>query len=132
MAYIKYKELTKYFNFSKELDVGNLPTYVTDYLKKDEVIIKAYKTSRMGHQYKLHPDTHFQYKGLQIPKWNELLQLADKLARVLPTVRFVGFDLALTKNGWVMVEGNNNPQPVQQMVDQIGLRKEFDEMLARM
>lgn len=46
MAYIKYKELTKYFNFSKELDVGNLPTYVTDYLKKDEVIIKAYKTSR--------------------------------------------------------------------------------------
>lgn len=86
----------------------------------------------LGHQYKLHPDTNFRYKGLQIPRWNELLQLADKLARVLPTVRFVGFDLALTKNGWVMVEGNNNPQPVQQMVDQIGLRKEFDDMLARM
>ncbi len=46
MAYIKYKELTKYFNFNKELDKDSLPSYVTDYLKKDEKIIKAYKTSR--------------------------------------------------------------------------------------
>ena len=29
MAYIKYKELTKYFNFNKELDVKELPSYVT-------------------------------------------------------------------------------------------------------
>lgn len=46
MAYIKYKELTKYFNFNKELDIENLPNYVTDYLKNDEHIYKAYKTSR--------------------------------------------------------------------------------------
>ena len=39
MAYIKYKELTKYFNFSKEIDKDNLPTYVTDYLKKDEISV---------------------------------------------------------------------------------------------
>ena len=46
MAYIKYKELTKYFNFNKELDIKNLPSYVTDYFKKGEVAIQAYKTSR--------------------------------------------------------------------------------------
>lgn len=46
MAYIKYKELTKYFNFNKELEVSSLPSYVVDYLKKDETIYKAYKTSR--------------------------------------------------------------------------------------
>ena len=46
MAYIKYKELTKYFNFSKEIDVKDLPSYVTDYLGKDEKIFKAYKTTR--------------------------------------------------------------------------------------
>ena len=46
MAYIKYKELTKYFNFDKELDVDNLPNYVTDYLKPNEKIFKAYKTTR--------------------------------------------------------------------------------------
>ena len=46
MAYIKYKELKKQFNFNKELDIESLPTYVTDYLEKDEHIYKAYKTSR--------------------------------------------------------------------------------------
>ena len=46
MAYIKYKELTKYFNFDQEISVNNLPTYVTDYLLPNEAIYKAYKTTR--------------------------------------------------------------------------------------
>lgn len=46
MAYIKYKELTKYFNFNEEIDVNNLPDYVTDYLSKTEQIYAAYKTRR--------------------------------------------------------------------------------------
>ena len=46
MAYIKYKELTKYINFNQKLDTGDLPKYVTDYVDSDEKIIAAYKTSR--------------------------------------------------------------------------------------
>ena len=46
MAYIKYKELTKYFNFDQEISINNLPTYVTDYLLPNEAIYKAYKTTR--------------------------------------------------------------------------------------
>ncbi len=46
MAYIKYKELTKYFNFSKEIDVKELPGYVLDYLNSKEKIFKAYRTTR--------------------------------------------------------------------------------------
>ncbi len=44
MAYVKYKELTKYFNFNKEIDKDNLPKYVLDYVDEGEVIYKAYKT----------------------------------------------------------------------------------------
>ena len=44
MAYVKYKELTKYFNFSKEIDKTSLPKYVTDYVDEGEIIYKAYKT----------------------------------------------------------------------------------------
>ena len=44
MAYVKYKELTKYFNFNKEIDKDNLPKYVLDYVDDGEVIYKAYKT----------------------------------------------------------------------------------------
>ena len=46
MAYIKYKELTKYFNFNREISVDNLPVYVTDYVSEKEKIYKAYKTRR--------------------------------------------------------------------------------------
>ncbi len=46
MAYIKYKELTQYFNFYKELDIKNLPHYVTDYLEDGEVPFVAYGTFR--------------------------------------------------------------------------------------
>lgn len=46
MAYIKYKELTKYFNFNKEIPKENLPQYVLDYTEDKEKIFKAYKTFR--------------------------------------------------------------------------------------
>lgn len=46
MAYIKYKEITKYFNFSKIVDISLLPKYTTDYIFEDEKILAAYKTHR--------------------------------------------------------------------------------------
>ena len=44
MAYIKYKEITKYFNFSSALNKEKLPKYVKDYVFDDEKILVAYKT----------------------------------------------------------------------------------------
>ncbi len=46
MAYIKYKELTQYFNFYKELDINNLPNYVGEYIDTNENILIGYGTMR--------------------------------------------------------------------------------------
>ncbi len=46
MAYIKYKELTQYFNFYKELDINNLPDYVSEYIDTNEKILIGYGTMR--------------------------------------------------------------------------------------
>lgn len=46
MAYIKYKELTQYFNFYKELDINNLPDYVKEYVDTDEKVLIGYGTMR--------------------------------------------------------------------------------------
>lgn len=46
MAYIKYKEIAKYFYFSKVKPVNDLPNYVLDYVFSDELILVAYKTFR--------------------------------------------------------------------------------------
>lgn len=44
--YIKQKEVTKSFNFTKTLSPKELPKYVNDYVFKEERILIGYKTSR--------------------------------------------------------------------------------------
>lgn len=46
MAYIKFKELTKYFDFKMEILPKNLPNYVIEYLHSDEEMILGYKNNR--------------------------------------------------------------------------------------
>ncbi|MCF0138386.1 MAG: hypothetical protein HUJ66_08495 [Oscillospiraceae bacterium] len=65
-----------------------------------------------GERYVFHPDTGVQLVGFVIPRWDEVKELVQKIANVLPEVRFVGWDLAYTDRGWVFVEGNAQPQCV--------------------
>jgi len=44
MAYLKNKEITKFFNFTKVVPVNDLPKYTTDYAFDDERILVSYKT----------------------------------------------------------------------------------------
>ena len=46
MAYAKFKELTKYFDFKYEVDIKTLPEYTKEYVNSDEKILIAYKTKR--------------------------------------------------------------------------------------
>ncbi len=46
MAYIKYKEISKYFDFSKYIETEDLPQYVIDYVFEEEQILVTYKTFR--------------------------------------------------------------------------------------
>lgn len=74
-----------------------------------------------------HPDTGVQIIGMQIPRWQELLSLVDQLAKVVPEQKYVGWDLALTEQGWIMVEGNDDAMITAiQMCERKGLREVFD------
>lgn len=46
MAYIKFKELTKYFDFKDEIRFEELPSYTTEYIDKQEQFVLAYKNSK--------------------------------------------------------------------------------------
>lgn len=47
MAYIKFKELTKYFDFKEEiLNIDSLPEYAKEYVLDSEKILLAYKNSK--------------------------------------------------------------------------------------
>jgi hypothetical protein len=55
--------------------------------------------------YYQHPDTNVQIIGYQLPQWNQLKSLVNALASKVSDV-LVGWDLAYSNKGWVMVEGN--------------------------
>lgn len=46
MAYIKFKELTHYFNFNKKMNMKELPEYVNQYISNDEEILSVFSTMR--------------------------------------------------------------------------------------
>ena len=83
-------------------------------------------------RYFIHPDSHKELIGFVVPRWEEACALAKSLSYRLPEAGFVGWDLALTDDGWVMVEGNAYPLIIYQIALGKGIRGEFDEMRRKM
>lgn len=76
---------------------------------------------RKGERHTVHPSTGVVFKGFCIPFWQEVLEMARKASVVVPQVRFVGWDIAVTPEGPVLVEGNYYPgNGLWQIPDGIG------------
>ena len=81
-----------------------------------------------GEEVLYHPDSGVPIPGAQIPRWSELLALAEELARAMPEQPYISWDLALTPDGWVMVEGNSAGQFVgPQLTLRRGIRRQMRE-----
>lgn len=96
---------------------------------KDGTIVHA--GDKMGHTFSVHPDNGNKLIGFQIPKWDELMSVVRKLAEVNPSLHYAGWDLALSKNGWVLIEGNPQAQIGFQIFERRGFRTDLDEYLTR-
>lgn len=83
-----------------------------------------------GNHFTEHPDSHKVFKGYQVPRWDEAVKMVEEMHRtILPNHCYIGWDLALTENGWVLIEANWG-RFLNQYVDQVGRRKEFDRYLS--
>lgn len=81
---------------------------------------------KFNNRYKTHPESERVFKGFQIPKWNEALQICTEIAKTTPDLKFLGFDLAYTdSHGWTVVEVNTSSTFLQQAAMQKGVRKQF-------
>ena len=84
-------------------------------------------------RYVTHPDTGITFKGFQLPEWNELRSLCKELSAKLPTVKFIGWDLAHTDDGWIVIEGNGMSQLIgPQTVFKRGCKAEVEALLEKM
>lgn len=80
--------------------------------------------------YECHINSGLKFKGWQVPRWNELIQIAKELHMSLPKEhKYVGFDFALTDDrGWVVVEGNWGNFPHQVCLGK-GIKEEFENLM---
>ena len=56
-----------------------------------------------------HPKSKVKFVGFKVPYAKEAFDLAVELSKVIPEVGLVGWDIAVTKDGPVLVEGNELP-----------------------
>lgn len=82
-----------------------------------------------GRKQKEHPDSKIKFKGYKIPEWDKLVETVKELASEISDMHCVGWDLAHTNNGWVLVEGNARPQCVTiQSFTKKGYRDYYNKM----
>ena len=75
----------------------------------DGVIRRPALSDKTGEYFDAHPDTGHSFIGFRIPYYNEAVRLCKRAAQVRPGMRYVGWDVAITPNGPVLVEGNDLP-----------------------
>lgn len=87
-------------NFSS----GGMYTFVND---EGEVIVPA--IDEKGRIFKDHPNSHHKILGFQIPNYELVYPFIKKLSNIVPSIRYVGWDLVITDNGIIVIEGNEYP-----------------------
>lgn len=73
----------------------------------------------------VHPDSGVIFDGFGIPFFAEAMALVVRLHEYLPRIHSVGWDVAITDDGPVIVEGNDDWDGVIQMVVERGFRQRF-------
>lgn len=57
----------------------------------------------------IHPGTNIIMLGYKIPNWDKVIHTCEQAAELLPQIRIIGWDVAITKDGVELIEGNHNP-----------------------
>lgn len=97
-------------------------------------VISGVGANKSGEVYEIHPMTGKRIPGTQIPYWNEVKTMCLKAMHVVPQVRFVAWDVAITPTGPVFIEGNSFPshaipQFAAHFPDGIGILPRFEEFI---
>ncbi|MGL4339534.1 MAG: sugar-transfer associated ATP-grasp domain-containing protein [Rhodoglobus sp.] len=81
-----------------------------------------------------HPITGVSIPGFSVPLYEDVLVLLDKAARVVPQIRYVGWDVAIGEHQPILIEGNYNTGVFQMKPsltgNKIGLLPHFRKVIS--
>lgn len=64
---------------------------------------------REGNIYEKHPETGESIINFRVHNFDKIVNFVTEASKVMPEVGYVGWDIAVTDNGPVLIEGNNLP-----------------------
>lgn len=82
-----------------------------------------------GNYYVVHPTSNILMPGFKIPNFDSLKQYSLELASRLPNAKYVGWDIAITPNGFEVIEGNVCPSSELIQCNGEGLYKDIKNYL---
>lgn len=71
---------------------------ITDAVDQNEVV-----------EYEAHPVTGVRFKGFQLPYWQQCLELMGKALPLASKISNIGWDMAITEEGPLLIEANTIP-----------------------
>jgi hypothetical protein len=77
-----------------------------------------------------HPVTNMPVVGFKIPYWEECKHLVIKAAGLVSGNRSIGWDIAVTNEGPVLIEANHNWNLLSMVPGRKGFKKEFQQYLS--
>lgn len=98
-------------------------------------IIEKPAIDKNSNIYEVHPVTKTSIVGFEIPYFKEAIKMVKEAAKIVKEVGLVGFDIAITENGPVMIEGNQLPgydiyqSKIHLNEDGTGMKPFFDEVI---
>ena len=121
------------FGISTEIANGSQPSIIAPVDFKTGILNKPAATfgSKL---YENHPTTNAKILGVQLPYWKEIIEMLNTAAAKVPTVGYIGWDIAITPTGPIIIEGNTTPgykyyQIPSHLNDGIGNRAIYENAL---
>lgn len=115
--------------------VGRKGSFVDNAAKGGIVLSLDMETSRLEEyglreydltKYYEHPDSKIKFKDYEVPMWPAVKELVERTSRLLPYYNSVGFDVATTVDGPVIIEINTGTAVyVSQMGKKRGIADKF-------
>ena len=96
------------FSLGSEIANGSRPSIIAPVDFETGILNKPAAT--FGSElYENHPATGARILGVQLPFWKETLDLLRRASERVPSVGYVGWDVAITPDGPILIEGNTTP-----------------------
>lgn len=116
-------------------DVDNFHSGGMYTLFDEEGIITKPAMDREGKLFEVHPVSKVPIKGFKIPFYKEAIDMAIEASKKIEEVGLVGWDIAITDKGPVLIEGNELPgydiyqSKIHLSESKMGLKPFFDKVI---